>query len=538
MNVLLLLLASWIPLYGQLSLSSQAPPSPVVGAGAIGARGGTVLYYWVVARYPAGSSSPSTAAMALNTVGELNLTVSNFVRVSWSAMAGATGYDVIRSSSPMMPASCVACAVVLNTSSTTVDDTTPTGSAWPAVGIPVGVPVGGYLTINNRDDATPYLNFQLMSTRINELTRVALISGSPANNDCMKFSDGRLVSAGAPCGSGAGGTPAGSSNDIQVNNTGAFGGGRCTMDSSQNLTCSGTVAAPVLSATGTMAGELCVYELAINGTEDFCWLAADDITTTQRLKPPVAANAANETMKFGAPSSNISAATWGLPLWANTTNANSYVDWTLGSAPGTNPASGDIRLYAKTGSTLCAKTSGGAETCFGSGGASAVAPFYAPFGPMAVGGGTLTATIGSANRVYHIAANAPAALSVSNVNLGTSNFGNLAVAFYDSSCTLIGQTATTATSATGVTVAVNSAPITIPAGKFYVSWTGDATASAIYGTSAGYVPDMWNAGATPEYFYGSNASTGTTTLTFPGTCGTRTAVANGANPQPPGIILR
>lgn len=204
MNVLLLLLASWIPLYGQLSLSSQAPPAPVAGAGAIGARGGTVLYYWVVARYPAGSSSPSTAAMALNTVGELNLTVSNFVRVSWSPMAGATGYDVIRSSSPMMPASCAACAVVLNTSSTTVDDTTPTGSAWPAVGIPVGVPVGGYLTINNRDDATPYLSFQLVSSRINELTRVGLISGTPANDDCIKYSAGRLVSAGAACGSGSG----------------------------------------------------------------------------------------------------------------------------------------------------------------------------------------------------------------------------------------------------------------------------------------------------------------------------------------------
>jgi hypothetical protein len=334
------------------------------------------------------------------------------------------------------------------------------------------------------------------------------------------------------------GASAGSNNDIQVNNSGAFGGGRCTMDSSQNLTCTGTVAAPVVSATGTTAGELSVYEIVANGTEYFSWLAADAITTTQRLKPPIAANAANETMKFGAPSSNISAATWGLPLWMNTTNANGYFDWTLGSAPGTNPASGDIRLYPKTGSTLCAKDSGGTETCFGSGASTISTPYFLPFGPMAVGGATITATVGSANRVYHIAANAPAALSVSNVNLGISNFGNVAVAFYDSSCTLIGQTATSTTSATGVTIAVNSAPITIPAGKFYVSWTGDATGSAIYGTSAGYVPDMWNAGATPEYFYGSNASTGTTTLTFPGTCGTRTAVANGANPQPPGIILR
>lgn len=279
-------------------------------------------------------------------------------------------------------------------------------------------------------------------------------------------------------------TAAGSSNDIQVNNSGSLAGGRCTMDSSQNLTCTGTVAAPVVSATGTTAGEVSTYELALNGSEYISWLAPDSITTTYRLMFPTAVPSAGQVLTFSAPSGGIATGTWSTP--------------------------------SSTIST----------------------PFFLPFGPMAVGGGTLTATIGSANRVYHIAANAPAALSVSNVNLGTSNFGNLAVAFYDSSCTLIGQTATTATSATGVTVAVNSAPITIPAGKFYVSWTGDATASAIYGTSAGYVPDMWNAGATPEYFYGSNASTGTTTLTFPGTCGTRTAVANGANPQPPGIILR
>lgn len=332
-------------------------------------------------------------------------------------------------------------------------------------------------------------------------------------------------------------TAAGSSNDIQVNNSGVLGGGRCTMDSSQNLTCSGTVAAPVVSATGTTAGELSIYELAANGTEYFSWLAADAITTTQRLKPPIAANAADQTMKFGAPSSNVSAATWGLPLWANTTNANGYYDWTLGSAPG-SPASGDIRLYPKTGSTLCAKDSGGTETCFGSGGGSAVAPFYAPFGgPNA---NFATVSIGAANRVWFVAANAPHAMSVSNINvlMGTSS-QYMALGFYSGDCTTkLGQTATTNSSSIAVTLAVNGGPITIPAGKFYVAFTGVSSGSLLYGTSGSYFIDAWNIGATPEYFYVSgNDSTGTSTLTLPSSCtGTRTA-ASSTSLTAPGIVL-
>lgn len=469
----------------QLQIYSPAP-SPVrqIGGGTVGQSGSTTLYYWVIARYSSGIAVNTTPVAIFNTVGTANLTASNYVAISWAAVGGATGYDVLRSTTPIYPSNptCTGCAVVLNTPNASVNDTGAALSNYPPAGLVQASSVTATLYLDN-GNSVPYFNVQLLY-RATENLIMGLVSGPIADGDCIEYSAGRLVSAGAACGSGSGGTPGGAPNDIQVNDSGAFGGGRCTMDSSQNLTCTGTVAAPILSATGATAGEVSTYELALNGSEYISWLAPDSITTTYRLMFPTAVPSAGQVLTFSAPSGGIATGTWSTP--------------------------------SSTIST----------------------PFFLPFGPMAVGGGTLTATIGSANRVYHIAANAPAALSVSNVNLGTSNFGNLAVAFYDSSCTLIGQTATTATSATGVTVAVNSAPITIPAGKFYVSWTGDATASAIYGTSAGYVPDMWNAGATPEYFYGSNASTGTTTLTFPGTCGTRTAVANGANPQPPGIILR
>lgn len=223
----------------QVTFSASAPPSPsTVGASAQGARGGTSLYYWVIARYPGGASS-ATMAIAFSTVGGGNLTGSNFVRVSWAPAAGATGYDVLRSDTPVFPATpnCAACAVVLNTASTSVDDTGGALSAYPPGGLSSAVPVTASLTINNRDAASPHVNLQLLSNRLNEVLRVGLISGTPADDDCMKYNGGRLASAGAPCGSGATGPtgptgPAGSDGAAgptgPTGATGPAGGGAST----------------------------------------------------------------------------------------------------------------------------------------------------------------------------------------------------------------------------------------------------------------------------------------------------------------------
>lgn len=191
--------------FGQVSLTAQPPPPVTVAGGiAVGARGGSTLYYWVIARYPAGTAQPSAPAVVPNTVGEFNLSVSNYVTVNWSAMPGATGYDVLRSSSPVYPASpSCSCAVVLNTAGTSVNDTGGALSAYPPGGINTAVPVNGYLTINNRDAASPFVNLQLLSLRLNELTRLGLIAGTPAEDDCLKYQGGRIYSAGAPCGTGA-----------------------------------------------------------------------------------------------------------------------------------------------------------------------------------------------------------------------------------------------------------------------------------------------------------------------------------------------
>lgn len=146
-----------------------------------------------------------------------------------------------------------------------------------------------------------------------------------------------------------------------VGDSRAMEGTGCTISDTHQISCTGGVA-----AAGTTAGAVTLNEASANGSNFVAWKAPDSVTADQTLLLPGAANAANQALRFGSPSSNISTGSWALPLWMNGTNANGYFDWTLGSAPG-NPTAGDIRLYPKTGSTLCARDSAGTETCYGSG---------------------------------------------------------------------------------------------------------------------------------------------------------------------------
>jgi len=171
-------------------------------------------------------------------------------------------------------------------------------------------------------------------------------------------------------------TTSGADNTIlrSVGNSRAMEGTGCTISDTHQLNCTGGIA-----AVGTAAGAIALSEASANGSDPITLSAPDSVTTAQTLKFPAAANSANETLKFDAPSSSISQATWGLPLWVNATNANSYFDWTLGSAP-TNPAAGVARIYPKTGSTLCVRDSSGTESCLGSGGGGVQRAAYASRG--------------------------------------------------------------------------------------------------------------------------------------------------------------
>jgi hypothetical protein len=87
----------------------------------------------------------------------------------------------------------------------------PSGS-WPTFLVP---------TVTN---ATTTPSLAVSATTQGNGTKLQLSTGSTTTNDCVKFdANGNTVDAGAACGSG-GGSPGGTSGQIQYNNSGSFGG--------------------------------------------------------------------------------------------------------------------------------------------------------------------------------------------------------------------------------------------------------------------------------------------------------------------------
>lgn len=99
----------------------------------------------------------------------------------------------------------------------------------------------------------------------------------------------------------------------------AVGDSRAMEGTQVTVTDSNAISAPGgLISAGVTAGIVQLFEAAANGTEYGSLEAPDAITTTQRLKIPATANTVDQTLRFAAPSSNISQASWANPLWRNT----------------------------------------------------------------------------------------------------------------------------------------------------------------------------------------------------------------------------
>jgi hypothetical protein len=104
--------------------------------------------------------------------------------------------------------------------------------------------------------------------------------------------------------------------------------------------------------------------------------------------------------------------------------------------------------------------------------------------------------------------------------------GNMSWAVLDTSCNLIQSTTTIPTPANDALGTWTFSPtVTIPAGG-WLALTSDTAANNIYAASTFATGDQQVAndgldGTTFPFFTG-NSSTGTTTLTFSSTCGTRT----------------
>ena len=133
------------PQQGTISFSQPAPSSPAsIGASPVGATGGTMYCYWVVAKYPIGNSSIQGPACVTN--GNATLTGSNYNQVGWSTASGATGYDLLRTPIATQPTSTATIAVATNLTATSFNDT---GAALASYTPTAAAGASSFITLDN-----------------------------------------------------------------------------------------------------------------------------------------------------------------------------------------------------------------------------------------------------------------------------------------------------------------------------------------------------------------------------------------------------
>jgi len=518
----------------QLQIYTPAP-SPVrqIGGGTVGQSGSTTLYYWVIARYSSGVAVNTTPVAIFNTVGTANLTASNYVSITWGAVSGATGYDVLRSTTPIYPANptCTACAVTLNTPNSSVTDTGAALSDYPPGGLVQSSSTTATIYIDN-SNSVPYLNTQLLY-RATENLIVGLISGSIANGDCLEYSNGRIVSAGAACGSGSG-----SGGYATIKNNGVALPQETTLDiiaglgitpvcadAASDTQCTWSADTSYLVSQDDLQAGLPLF-LVENGT------TSDDAYTACPASHTVLAYNTGQVFWLTVTTANTGAAT----LNVCNLGVKDIKDYS-----GADPSTGDIAagapiaLMYTSGQFRLQKVGSGAATI------STLAP-YQPFGE--INGSGNSAYVQSANRVVYLpfVALSPSLTYAHLEGLSTTNDGHYAVAVYDgTNCSRLFQSDTlTGSGANQLLTFTFASPTQLTAGKMY--WLGVTSDNANtnwwgpnYATSVGRWDQFLNVSLTSSTyiaFYDSSVSVhsaGTTTM--PASCtggATRTAIS-GAN---------
>lgn len=139
----------------QQTINFSAPPPPPVGSvnyQVTGSPGTGSAYYWVVAKYVSGNASPKSVR-AINLPSPL--TVSHYVTVRWSASSGATGYDVLRTTTPNIVGGDCGCAVATNVSGTSQVDN---GGSLTSYTVNTEGVAKGSMTLDNKG-ASPKFDF-------------------------------------------------------------------------------------------------------------------------------------------------------------------------------------------------------------------------------------------------------------------------------------------------------------------------------------------------------------------------------------------
>lgn len=187
--------------FAQSTQTLTAPPPQSVGSVSttlVGSPGPRTLYYWVIANWPRGKSIATSTVIrnAPNT-----LTATNYVRVTWTPIAGATNYDVLRTTTSTLPGTCTGCLLALGSTTGTFNDTGPVGP--PYVYNPVGTATAT-LSLDNSGYIIPRLLFNM---GINNTLFSGLPSVTSARGNSYLVTDA-LASNNCGAGGGLGGTPA------------------------------------------------------------------------------------------------------------------------------------------------------------------------------------------------------------------------------------------------------------------------------------------------------------------------------------------
>lgn len=97
--------------FSKITLPLAQPPQMVPSGAAVvvGNPGPQTYYYWVVSDYVIGNSSPAGPFSVANAPNILSAT--NYDQINWGTATGASSYDVLRTTTPTVPAGACNCAV-------------------------------------------------------------------------------------------------------------------------------------------------------------------------------------------------------------------------------------------------------------------------------------------------------------------------------------------------------------------------------------------------------------------------------------------
>lgn len=133
-------------LWGQQSITLTAPApssSTAISARIVGNQGNSTYYYWVIATFPIGNGIGPNYAQ-INRAPD-TFSASNYVAISWSPISGVATYDLLRTTTPNLPSSCV-CAVSTGMTGNTFNDQ---GSGLTAYSYVSASSASGSISLNN-----------------------------------------------------------------------------------------------------------------------------------------------------------------------------------------------------------------------------------------------------------------------------------------------------------------------------------------------------------------------------------------------------